>query len=210
MAFTVGDIVKRAYRKLGTIRAGGIVSSNDAADGLESLVNLYNSWVNGGAFGRVYNVPVSASGAYTAGKNQHINVLTDEEVSVELPATMPYIDWCSWRENRDYGWGLNVPYSDGVNVPPDKTVVRITDQFGPSRAVYIYDGYVQLWMRIDALTLTDEAPLSQRDADGLACILAVRLSEEFGSELMSPMTMRGANAYKIALVSGYGSEERCG
>jgi hypothetical protein len=207
MPETCRDIITAAQRKLGIIRSGGNVSANDAADGMRSLVSLYNGWVNGGAFGRVYSVPISTSGDYTAGPNQHINVLTDDAVNIELPATMDRLSWCNWRPNRDYGWGLNVPFADSVNVPPDKTVVRITDQFGPSRAVYIYDGYVQLWMRIDALGLNDEAPLSQRDADGLAAILAVRMSDEFGSELLSAGTVQAANKYKLALVMGYGSEE---
>lgn len=206
---TCRDIITAAARKLGILRAGGTLQSADAADGLRSLTSLYNGWVNGGAFGRVYSVPISASGDYTAGPNTHINVLTDEQVSVELPATMDRINWCSWRPWRDYGWGLNIPYSDGVNVPPDKTVVRITDQFGPSRAIYIYDGYVQLWMRIDNLALTDEAPLSQRDADGLAAIVAMRMSDEFGLELLSPATVLAANRYKLALVTHFASEEYC-
>jgi hypothetical protein len=208
MVESVRDIITAAARKLGIVRSGGTVSANDAADGLRSLTSLYNGWVNGGAFGRVYSVPISTSGDYTAGPNQHINVLTDEAVTIDLPAVMDTINWCNWRPGRDYGWGLNVPYADGVNVPPDKTVVRITDQFGPSRAIYIYDGYVQLWMRIDALGLNDEAPLSQRDADGLAAILAVRMSDEFGSELLTAGTVQAANKYKMALVTGYGSQER--
>ena len=113
--------------------------------------------------------------------------------------------WASGEPWMVLGGGSNVVIGDDGF---DGTVVRITDQFGPSRAIYIYDGYVQLWMRIDALGLNDEAPLSQRDADGLAAILAVRMSDEFGSELLTAGTVQAANKYKMALVTGYGSQER--
>jgi hypothetical protein len=209
--FTVRDVVNKAFRKLGVTRSGGVASGNDAADGLASLVALYNGWVTQGAFGRVRNVPITTEASVVAGPNQHINVLTEDAVTVELPSTMQYIPRWDYDPLGDYGFGapFGYPWTESafVNVPPDKTVVRITDQFGPSRAVYIYDGYVQLWMRIDELALGDEAPLSQRDADGLAAILAVRLSDEFGAELLTPGTVRAANRYQLALVTGHGNED---
>lgn len=208
MATTCSDIVRRALRKLGVLRAGADPKAADAADGLLSLQSYYMECVTGGAFGRVVNIPLSTAGTVTAGGNQHINVLVDETVTVDLPATLPTYHWDTWMPCRDYGWGLNVPLggTDGDNVPPDKSVVMVTDRYDASRrATYVYDGTVQLWMRIDTLVLTDEAPLSARDSDGLAALLAMRMADEFGDTSLSPLTVQAANRYKLAMVTSYGA-----
>lgn len=213
MPQTVRDVGTRAFRKLGVLRAGGTMSSEDAAEALASLVSLYGEWITGGTFGRVVSFPLSQAGSFTATPNTHINVTVDDAVTVDLPATVPACWWDTWRPCRDYGWGLNVPYGSDPNVamPRDKSVVRVTDQFGEGRATYVYDGTVQRWMRVDdSLGLTDEAPLSARNADGLAAVLATRLADQYGPELLSPGTVQAANRYRMALVTNYGNAEACG
>lgn len=212
MAVTCRDIATRALRKLGVIRAGAEPKAADAADALASLQSYYMECVTGGAFGRVVNIPLSTAGTVTAGGNQHINVLVDDTVTVDLPSTLPTYHWDTWEPCRDYGWGLNVPFggTDGDNVPPDKSVVMVTDKFTPAtRAVYVYDGTVQLWMRVDTLTDNDEAPLSARNSDGLSALLAFRLADEFGDGSLSALTIQAANRYKLAMVMSYGTGE-CG
>ena len=208
---TARDVITLSLKKIGVLRSGGEATSSDAADALASLASFYQEIIANGVCGRIQNIPVSRTGSATTGVNQHINVLTDDEVSLQLPATVAYDYWHTWRPCRDYGWGLNVPLGgdDGYNVPRDKSVVRVTDQFGPARATYIYDGTVQRWLRLDTLGLTDEAPLSARGFDGLASVLAIRLTELFGADLASPVTVQSANRYKLALVTNYGSEEYC-
>jgi len=207
MATTARAIINLALKKLGVLRAGGEASAADAADALSALLSFYSEKIEGGAFGRVCMIPVLKPGELTAGSNMHLNVLTDEEVNIELPATVPYGYWRTWMRGRDYGWGLNIPLGGdtGQNVPRDKSVVRITDQFGPGRATYVYDAPVQRWMRVDLLSLTDEAPLSARNPDGLASVLATRIVDQFGDTLLSPFTLKSANTYLTALVTNYGS-----
>lgn len=208
---TARDVITLALKKIGVLRSGGEASAADAADAMASLASLYEEWISQGTFGRIQDIPIVRSGNVTAGVNQHINVLTDEEVSIELPAIVCYNYWYTWRPSRDYGWGLSVPLGgdEGYNVPRDKSVIRITDQFGQSRATYIYDGTIQRWMRLDTLSLTDEAPLSARGFDGLASVLAIRLTELFGAELATAQTVRSANRYSVALVTNYGSGDFC-
>lgn len=210
MVETCGDIGTKALKKLGVLRAGGEMTAADAADMLASLSSQYIEWVTGGTFGRVYNTPVSSSGTVTASPNQHINILTPDEVTVDLPATVEWFYWENWRPCRDYGWGLSIPFggSDGLNVPRDKAVVMVTDQYGATRATYVYDGTVQRWMRVDSLTLTDEAPLSARGPDGLAAVMAMRVADDYG---LTPgqATIMAANRYKLALVSNHGNDD-CG
>lgn len=191
------------------LRSGAEPKAADAADALASLQSYYMECVTGGAFGRVVNIPLSTAGTVTAGGNQHINVLTDEAVSVELPSVLPTWHWDTWMPCRDYGWGLNVPLggTDGDNVPPDKSVVSVTTQYGDTRATYVYDRPVQRWLRIDLITDNDEAPLSARNPDGLAALLAVRLADEFGDSSLSPLTLQAANRYKLAMVTNYGGAD---
>lgn len=207
---TVRDVAQRAFRKLGVLRAGGTMSAEDGAEALSSLTSLYAKWITAGTFGRVASIPIVNGGELTTGDNQHINVTTEDAVTIDLPATLPACHWDTWRPCRDYGWGLNVPLGgEGVRMPRDKSVVRVTDQFGPARATYIFDGTVQRWMRVDVLTLNDEAPLSARDSDGLSAVLAMRLTDQYGAELLGPGTQQAANSYRMALVTSYGNEEVC-
>lgn len=208
---TIRGVITRALKKLSVIRGNGQPTADQAADGLASLASLYQELITNGTCGRIQSVPIDRAFEGVAGYNQHISVVTDEAVSIELPATMPRYWCCNWRPHRDYGWGLTVPYNDGLMTPPDLAVVRVTDQFGPSRATYIYDDPIQRWVRVDDLDITvdnevlnREAPLSARNPDGLAAMLAMRIADEYGSELLQPLTVQAANKYKIALVSAYG------
>lgn len=211
MAKTCRDTATLALKKLGVLRAGGEPQAADGADALSSLQSFYMECISQGTFGRVYNVQMSSAGTITPGGNQHINVLTEDAVSIDLPSSLPANCWDNWRPERDYGWGLNIPFAADPNivVPRDKSVVMVTDQYGDSRATYLYDGTVQRWLRVDVLTDNDEAPLSARSPDGLASVLAVRMTDQFGAEMLSPVTMQSANRYKVALVSNFGNADEC-
>lgn len=209
MPATIRDVITLALKKLTIVQSGGVATAEDAADLLASLSSFYNECIDGGTFGRVFDVPISKAFDGSPGHNQQINVLTDEAVALELPATMPSTWCCNWRPWRDYGWGLSVPADE--NVPHDLSVVRVTDQFGPSRATYIYDGYIQRWVRVDDLDLTvdstvlnREAPLSARNMDGLASVLAVRVADQFGQDLLSAITVGSSDRYRRALVTRFG------
>jgi hypothetical protein len=213
MPHSVRDVATTALRKLGVLRSGGVPSAGDAEDARLSLQSWYAECIDGGTFGRVWNIPVSRTGSVTPYPNQHVNVLTDDPVTVTPPSTVAYDYWNTWMPSRDYGWGLNVPLGGdtGYNVPRDKAVVMVTYQASAPdaamRLVYVYDGTIQRWMRVDTLTLDDEAPLSARGFDGLASLLAIRLTDQFGEELLGAASVRAANRYKLALVTNYGNGE---
>jgi len=210
---TTRDIITSALKKLGVLRAGGSASDGAATDALSSLSSFYQELITNGTCGRVSDIPINGPFSATAGINQHINELNDETVTITLPDTVPYNYWYTWRPCRDYGWGLNVPLGgdDGSNVPPDKSIIRITSKFNDDRATYIYDGTIQRWMRIDNLTLDSEAPLSARNSDGLAAVMALRLADQYGDSLISQATPLAANKYRLALVMNYGNAESdCG
>ena len=215
---TIRDVVTLALKKLGVIRGGGVPSSQDASDALASLSSFYNELIENGTCGRVWSVPITTAFEGNAGYNQHIAITTDQSVTIDLPDLMPSSWCCSWRPERDYGWGLNVPYSDGETTPRDLSVVRITSTENDNMATYLYDSPFQRWMRIDNLSIMDanavlnrEAPLSARNPDGLASLLAYRIADQFGDTSLSPLTIRSANTYKSSLALGFGRTDRyCG
>lgn len=212
---TLRDVITLALKKLAVVRGGGEPKAQDAADGLLSLASFYNELISNGTCGRVRDIPITSAFSGNAGYNQHINVMTDDVVTTDLPDLMPW-DWCcSWRPCRDYGWGLNVPYNDGYTVPPDLSVVRITNDTDAARATYLYDAPVQRWMRIDNLDISDgvdvfnrEAPLSSRNMDGLAAAFAVRLADQFGDTSLSSLTLQAANRYRTSLATKAGQVDR--
>lgn len=212
MAHTARDVITLAFRKMGVLRAGGEASAADAADALASLTSFYAECITAGTFGRVWQIPVTRGGDIEPSGNQHVNILTDDAVTIDLPSTVPYDYWSTWMPCRDYGWGLNVPLGgeDGYNVPRDKAPLLITYENTPTRLSYVYDATVGRWMRTDVIAMSDEAPLSARGFDGLASVLAVRLTELFGSELAGQMTMQSANRYRTALATNYGNGEDYG
>lgn len=211
---TIRDIITRSLKKLSVIRGDGQPTAAQAGDGLASLQSYYRELITNGTCGRVRSVGISREADQTAGHNQHLAVLTEEAVTIELPTTLPRYWGCNWRPERDYGWGLTIPFNDANYMPPDLSVVVVTDQFGPSRATYIYDAPIQRWLRVDDLdtevdnaVLNREAPLSARNPDGLAASLAVRIADEYGADLLSPLTIQAANRFKLALVSSYGYDK---
>lgn len=211
MAVTVRDVCTKAFRKLGVLRAGGEMRTADAEDARSSLQSFLMECVTAGTFGRVRDVLVSQPATLTAGENQHVNVTATGTVTVDLPTTVAADYWAYCNPVGDYGWPLNEAayYSSEVRAPKDRSVIMVTNKDLPERPAYVFDGTIQRWMRIDTLTLNDEAPLSARNSDGLASVLAVRLADEFGASLLSPGTVQAATRYKTALVLHYGAGEDC-
>lgn len=209
MASTVRDVGTLALKKLGVLRAGGEMKAPDGESARASLQSYLMGCVNAGTFGRVGKVVVSTAQAVTAAYNQHVNA-TVGGVTVDLPETMDACFWENFEPYGDYGWPWCSPYygDSGVTTPRDKSVVMVTSTENDDRLVYVFDATVQRWMRLDNLTLNAEAPLSARDVDGLASVLAVRLSDEYGIDPRAA-TVLAASRYKMALVSAYGDREAC-
>jgi hypothetical protein len=72
-------------------------------------------------------------------------------------------------------------------------------------ARFLYDARKRAWVRIDALSLTDEAPLAERGSIGLASCLAGVLSDDYGAVLGPDATKRAA-LFMWGLSSRYDSQ----
>ena len=156
---TCEALIKGAFRRAGISRDIDEVRPRDMERGLQVLQDVYLGLVGSGAFGRMKDVEVDAD--YTAYEQDRILVTTQDSVEIILPETTDDPD-------------------EGVRPPRDGSVVMVTDVYSADRVTYIYDASGALWAGIEALTLTDTAPLAIRYRAGLEARLAVRLSEENG------------------------------
>lgn len=161
---TVRQLITRALRMLGVVGEGNPVpSAYNATAALEVLKHYYTQLVAGGAFGPLTDVVTDE--AYTAGENERVINTSDVAIDITLPLVI---------EATDQVTGETVD-----RAPYDRSVVLVT---GVEAATYLYDADVADWLSIEALTLDSAAPLSVRYSTGLAALLAIELSAEFGFE----------------------------
>lgn len=103
----------------------------------------------------------------------------------------------------------------------DGSVVTLVDEFTGDILEAIYDGQRKVWFTLSDLDLNEEldeandwsvkrltdvldqtAPLSHRDLNGLTCLLATLLADDFAAEVPQ-MVMQQANQFKHSLVANY-------
>lgn len=154
---TCDRIITRALRKCHAIDGGGTPEGVEAEDALETLQSYLAELFYSGKFGRWVEVRISDD--HTAEEGESIGNTTDDNVSITLPEEVE--DLCE---------------EDGVRRPKDLTPARVV---GTPPSFYLYNAAYGAWVRCSALALNDNAPLSDRSADGLAALLASRLAEEF-------------------------------
>lgn len=106
----------------------------------------------------------------------------------------------------------------------DQAIVTIVDEFTQDILEAIYDGQRKGWFILsdldtgeelvednewsvkrlnDALDL--EAPLSHRDHNGLVCLFATMIADDFGAEIPT-MTVQQANLFRMGLTTNYSSK----
>lgn len=198
---TCRDIVNGALRKIGKLAGGREPRTQDSSDALDALRGLYRSLITSGAFGRLSDaIPTGAE--YTARENERIFRNSDATITINLPETVS-VEWCGPRP-YDEEWATypTDPTDRNERPPRDCSVVIIHDAFTAETTEFIYDGQQKLWQPLYGLTLDSDAPLSYRDAEGLKCLLATMINDEFGGEL-GQMTVMMANQFKTALTHRY-------
>jgi hypothetical protein len=202
---TCSSIVNRALRKLGKLGAGRDARQVDAQDALDCLRGLYTSWIASGAFGRLWDViPGAGVVDYTAHENFRIFRPAGSTWEVTLPDV---VERWTYPWPPEYGmWPFWQPYqlNENARTPKDGAVVVVSDADTATTESFIYDGMSKRWQAVDGLVLTDEAPRSYSDAEGLAACLAIEVSDQFGTEVMAG-TLASAQRYRQAMTHGYSS-----
>lgn len=177
---TCRDIVTRAMRFLGQLAAGENPSDSEADDGMVYLQSAYDRWVSSSMFGRLTDTYVTAS--RTA--KEHENIYAAAGVTITLPATI-----------NDCGVARQ---------PRDLACVAVYSTDTTTRTVSIFDQYQ--WVQINGLGISDTAPLSGRDAVGLAAYVATEMADEYGADL-KPATVKLAAHFRAMLSAKLGTTQ---
>lgn len=90
----------------------------------------------------------------------------------------------------------------------DLSVVVINDELTGNTQDFIFDGHTKQWVglggvitvgtAVQPFTVDSNAPLSFRDPNGLQCVLAMEIADQWGAEVPA-VTQRGATLFNIAL-----------
>lgn len=85
-------------------------------------------------------------------------------------------------------------------------VICVVDTFRRSVDERLFDANTKLWQSIDDLQLTSAAPLAHGDPTGLAAMLAIELSTEFG-QTPTAVTVQRAASWQSGLVHSWSAED---
>lgn len=159
---TCRDTVTLALRQARVVGIGRAPRDSEAAEGMIALQSLYDGMFADGPLGPFTDV--YATEDYTAQENERI---VADNATITIPDTIE---------------------EDGVTRTPKdlSAVIVITDT---TQKNYVFS--LGRWQVCDALTLDDDAPLANRDATGLAALLAIQYAEMFGAQLPPATTQRG-------------------
>lgn len=196
-------------RKIGVLASGEAPPAPEAADALEALQQLYEALVAEGVFGRQIDVAVPLDSAnFTARENRRYTVADLADVTITLPT---FIDDRHWVWSPPYGWwpvGGTTPEPKADERPPlDGNIIRIADLGNEARRLFVWDAAVARWTSLLDLGFGDEAPLSTRYGHGLAAMLAVSLSAEYGVAV-PPATALEAARCRSAMTHRYDGPAR--
>lgn len=169
------QIITAAYRKARVRGRGDVLDAEEAADGLITLQSFYDELVSEGAFGRLTDVIISA--AYEA----------QEQERVFNPANTYTVTKVTAVDDGDA--------EGGVRKPRDLALIVIV---GTTTANWIFNSQTGAWVSLSALTDASTAPLSERGADGLACLFSAFIAEENG-KVIGPVTGARGMAFRSRL-----------
>lgn len=151
------DIITYAMRQCRILGIGKEPKASEAEEGLVALQSLYDQWRTGGMFGELEDTYLEESDTALEGRRYYTDGYTLTN------ATTEYVD--------DYGV---------TRQPRDMALYEVFD--GSTHTAKLYDRTE--WVDLLGLELSDTAPLSGRDAYGLAACLATSggFSAAFGAD----------------------------
>jgi hypothetical protein len=180
---TCRDIITYAMRQAKILGIGASPKTAEATEGMIALQSLYDQWRTGGMFGTLEDVYLDGDDIAEEGKRYFVPT----------------------------GYTLTAPtsiYLDGneeIRQPRDLSLYEALTQAGTQTAK-VYDRTA--WVSVLGLAQGDTAPLSSRNAHGLAACLAVSspFVAIFGAE-PSPQVMNAARQFTRSLMGKQGSTQ---
>jgi len=170
---TCRDVIKSAYRRSGVMAAGVNLNASQANIGMERLIGLYQTLIEGGMFGRVCDKYIDTV-TYTAEEGQR--VYKSVASTVTIPPTVV-----------DTGTGL-------TRQPLDLAFIIIVDPVSGEPEYWLFDRMRGQWAAIHDLTLTAQAPLTPRFDEQIKDLLAEALLEETGQPTPGELLRRVGRA----------------
>lgn len=180
---TCTQIITYALQLAKVLPSGAAATTEEAADGLVALQSMYDGWLTGGMFGELEDVYLDDDDTAEEGKRYFVTTGT----TLSAPSSV-YVD------------------ADGdTRQPRDMAVYEALTQSG-TRTAQIYDRTE--WVDLIGLVAGDEAPLSKRDAFGLAACLATigGLADMFGAQPGPGVVIKAKN-FMRNVMSKHGSTQ---
>lgn len=156
---TLRDLVARSLRMLRVYGSGVDPTQEESADGVAAFKSMVMAWPAFGVGGPLADVLITA--AYTAGEDERVT-MSGGVFLVTLPATVVDADT---SEDRP---------------PRDGAIVYVA---GATPEVNVYRAAYASWVDLNAITLNDAQPFGPEHDEGLAALLAIRLSPEYGAAI---------------------------
>jgi len=170
---TCRDVIKSAYRRSGIMAAGVNLNASQANIGMERLIGLYQTLIEGGMFGRICDKYLDAA-TYTAEEGQR--VYKSVASTVTIPTTVV-----------DTGTGL-------TRQPLDLAFIIVVDPTTGEPQYWLFDRMRGQWAAVHDLTLTAQAPLTPRFDEQIKDLLAEALLEETGQPTPGELLRRVGRA----------------
>lgn len=156
---TIRDLVARSLRMLRVYGSGVDPEAEESADGLTAFKAMIMAWPAFGVGGPLTEVLITAN--YTAGEDERVT-MSGGTYTVTLPATVVDADT---SDNR---------------APRDGAIVLVA---GSAPKVNVYRAQYASWVDLNTITLNDAQPFGPEHDEGLAALLAIRLSPEYGAAI---------------------------
>lgn len=177
------DIITYAMRQAKILGAGRDPKAAEATEGMVALQSLYDQWRTGGMFGDLEDIYLEADDIAEEGKRYFV------PTGITLTAaTSVYLD-----------------EAERTRQPRDLALYESLTQAG-THSAKLYDR--KEWVDLLGLEQSDEAPLSSRNAYGLAACLATSggFISMFGGE-PSPAVINLARQFTRSLMAKQGSTQ---
>ena len=177
------DIITTAMKLCRILPSGGTPSAAETADGMTALQSLYDQWRTGGMFGALEDVYLTDDATAEEGKRYYVPA----GITLTAP-TSAYVD-----ANGD------------TRQPRDLAIYESLTSTGTQTAK-VYDR--TSWVSLLGLASSDTAPLSARNASGLAACLATSggFMDLFGVQ-PGEGTVALANHFRRNIMSKAGSTQ---
>lgn len=160
------DVATRALQMIKVLPSGTQADADQANDALTALQGLFMHMAETQSFGALRDVLLTADAE--AEENQRLS----GAYNVTLPATIS--DRCTGQTRKPIDRCI-------IAIAADVLAVDTVEVTGPQ--TWLYDASLGAWVALHDLELAGDCPLGSRYFEGLAAMLAMQISDDYGAQL---------------------------